>query len=96
MAARARLAAPLLAAALLLAACVSPVNRENYEKVQKGMSYTEVTALLGEPTESSGGGIGGLSATSATWKAKDGTVITVTFVNDKVTIKTFGKGGGTS
>jgi hypothetical protein len=73
-------------AALLLAACGSKISAENFERIQNGMSQKEVVALLGEPSESSAIGIGGLSGGMATWK--DGnTVISVQFVNDKVQAK---------
>ena len=38
----------LLLAACLLAAC-SKINAENYAKIRIGMSYPEVTAILGSP-----------------------------------------------
>ena len=39
----------LLALVVALAAC-SKVNVENYGKIEVGMSYEEVRAILGEPT----------------------------------------------
>jgi hypothetical protein len=79
-----RLAAIL--AAFLLSACGSRISAENFERIRNGMTQKEVVALLGEPTESSAIGIGGLSGGMATWK-EGNTVISVQFVNDKVQAK---------
>ncbi|MEM7016340.1 MAG: DUF3862 domain-containing protein [Pseudomonadota bacterium] len=68
-----------------LAAC-SKINQDNYNKVENGMTMEQVVAILGEPTEKSGGSIGGLSGSSATWKGEDMT-ISIQFVNDKVQLK---------
>lgn len=82
----------LLAAALVvLAACGSKVTQENFDKIKAGMTQEEVTALLGEPTESSGFSLGNLSGTSAVWKDKNG-AIHIQFVNGKVLSKQFVKG----
>jgi hypothetical protein len=70
-------------AALLLAACCSKITPENFERIGNGMTQAEVIAILGQPTETSAIGIGGLSGGMATWR--DGsTEISVQFVNDKV------------
>ena len=39
-----------VAAALLLLTGCSKVNKENYDKLKMGMEYTEVTTILGKPT----------------------------------------------
>jgi len=73
-------------AALLFAACGSKVSAENFERIRNGMTQKEVVAILGEPTETSAIGIGGLSGAMATWR--DGhTAISVQFLNDKVQAK---------
>jgi hypothetical protein len=73
----------------ILGACVSKINQENYEKIQKGMTLEEVKAIIGEPTESKSAGIGGLvSGTSAVWKG-DNMTIDIKFLNDKVQLKSF-------
>ena len=72
-----------LAAALFLGACGSKVSLENFERIQTGMTQKEVVAILGEPTETSAIGIGGLSGGMASWR-DGGTEISVQFVNDKV------------
>ncbi len=81
----------LLAALLfgLLVAC-SPVNQNNFDRIQNDMTMQQVTAILGQPTESSSLGVGPLSGTSAVWKGDKGT-ITIQFVNDKVKMKSFDK-----
>ncbi|WP_333844861.1 outer membrane protein assembly factor BamE domain-containing protein [Pelomicrobium sp.] len=82
----------LLAAVLVtLAACGAKVTQENFDKIKAGMTQEEVTALLGEPTESSGFSLGNLSGTSAVWKDRDG-AIHIQFVNGKVLSKQFVKG----
>ncbi len=70
-----------------LVACSSPVSQANYDKIQNGMSLTEVKAILGEPAETQTMGIGGLSGTSATWANDKGLKISIQFVNDKVQLK---------
>lgn len=84
----------LLLAAAALSGCDNKTraNDENYNQVKAGMTYQEVVDILGEPDEVSGGGgqvdgIGG-SARVATWNMANARKITITFVNDKVTVKT--------
>ncbi len=76
--------------ALCLVGCGSRVNQENFEKVQTGMTMAQVTAILGEPTESSSVDIAGISGTASTWKQGDVTV-TIQFVNGKVVAKQLSK-----
>ena len=73
-----------------LGGCSSKISRENYDKVQTGMTVAQVKEILGEPAETKSGGasvlgIGG-TASTLTWKAGDKT-ITLTFVNDQLTTK---------
>ena len=86
------LPALLLAVALLLAlaGCGTSYDQETYEKIQVNMTLKEVIALLGEPTESKGINLGGMSGTSATWKDDHGT-ISLQFINGKVKVKSFTK-----
>lgn len=79
-------------AALLLAACGSKVTAENFERIRSGMAQKEVVAILGEPTETSAIGIGGLSGGMATWR-EGNTEISVQFVNDKVQAKQLSREG---
>lgn len=50
----------------------------------------EVTAILGAPTSSESLSIAGVSGTSAVWKDKQNE-IDIQFLNDRMTVKTFGK-----
>jgi hypothetical protein len=68
---------------LALAACVSKLSPENYEKIKDGMTQQEVVAILGPSTESSGASLFGLSGTTTTWKGEK-TTISVQFLNEKV------------
>lgn len=77
--------------ALLLSACGSPVNQENFDRIRNGMTQQDVEAILGGPTESSSASFGGLSGGAATWKSRDAT-ITVQFVNGEVQFKQFQRG----
>ena len=76
----------LSTAALLIAACGSKISAENFERIKTGMTQQEVVALLGEPTETSAIGVGGLSGGTSAWR--DGnTTLSVQFLNDKVQAK---------
>ena len=55
------------------------------------MSLAQVTAILGEPTESSSVDVAVFSGTVSKWKAGDVT-ITIQFVNGKVVAKQLSKG----
>ena len=88
----------LLAVALSLVICLSlvscssyKISQENFEKVRTGMSLAQVTAILGEPTESSSVDVAVFSGTVSKWKA-GGITITIQFVNGKVVAKQFSKG----
>lgn len=74
---------------LCLLAC-SKVTADRYEQVKQGMSLDQVVSILGEPSASRSINIAGISGTAATWKTKDAE-ITIQFLNDQVTIKTFVK-----
>jgi chemotaxis signal transduction protein len=75
--------------AFLLAGVVgcNRVTRENYNKVQAGMTVQQVKDILGNPdeTKSAGASVLGISADKTTmiWKSGDKS-ITVTFVNEQV------------
>lgn len=76
---------------LCLAGCdASRLTQENFDKIHTGMTQAEVTAILGEPTESSSVDVAVFSGTASTWK-KDGTTITIQFANGKVVAKQFSK-----
>jgi hypothetical protein len=74
-----------------LAACQSRINKENYDKIQRGMTEEEVTAILGKPTDTASVEIGPVSGSSATWKGKEA-VITVKYLHGKVRAKGFTRG----
>jgi hypothetical protein len=80
----------LVICALCLMACGSRINQENFEKIQTGMSMSQVTAILGEPTESSSVDVAVFSGTVSKWQKGDVT-ITVQFVNGKVVAKQLSK-----
>jgi outer membrane protein assembly factor BamE (lipoprotein component of BamABCDE complex) len=80
----------LVLCAFCLAACGSRINQADFEKIQTGMTMAQVTAILGEPTESSSVDVAVFSGTVSTWKAGDVT-ITVQFVNGKVVAKQLSK-----
>ncbi|HKJ08962.1 MAG TPA: outer membrane protein assembly factor BamE [Gammaproteobacteria bacterium] len=79
-----------VALSMLLVACASKINQDNFSRIHTGMTMEQVQALLGKPTGSSSMALGGFSGTSATWKGSDGT-ITVQFLNDQVQAKQFSK-----
>lgn len=71
----------------------SKINQENYNKIQNEMTIAEVEAILGKSTSSNTDSIsipvlGSVSGKEAVWKDEK-TTITITFVNDKVKLKTY-------
>lgn len=71
----------LIAAAILLLAGCSKLNKENYGKLKMGMEYNEVTGILGSPdncTESMG-------TKSCIW-GDEAKHIKVKFVGDKTAL----------
>ena len=75
---------------LVASACGSKVSQGNFNKIQVGMTFEEVTAILGPSTESSSVQISGLSGTSSKWAGKEGT-IQIQFLNGRVRIKQFSR-----
>ncbi|NLX21354.1 MAG: outer membrane protein assembly factor BamE [Phycisphaerae bacterium] len=79
-----------MTAALLLGLGCSKVTSDNYDKIETGMTVTQVEQILGKGAEETGGAvaIGNLSgsAKTVTWVSGEKT-ITVTFANDKVVMK---------
>ncbi len=75
-----------IACSLLMVVGCSKTTQANFDKIHPGMSKTEVTKILGQPTEIKAVSIGGISGSSAVWKNKDKT-ITILFINDQVKIK---------
>jgi hypothetical protein len=70
--------------------CATQVNRENYERIETGMSAADVEKILGKPSETHGGGAGFsrflVEKETRTWKSGDKT-ITVEFGNGTVAYK---------
>jgi len=71
-----------------LLGCEARISQKNFDRVQKGMSMAEATAILGEPTTSSGLDVGLFSGAHATWEGEKGTIM-LQFLNGKVALKTF-------
>jgi hypothetical protein len=42
----------LIAALAILGGCGSKINKENYDKIEIGMTYDEVVSILGAPVQS--------------------------------------------
>ena len=78
--------ASLFLAIFSLAACSDPISRENYAKIETGMSQDQVLAVLGEPDDFNSVELGELSGGTARWQGKTQS-ISVTFTNDKVAFK---------
>lgn len=71
----------LFCLALIFAACQTDrVTKANYDKLSIGMSESEVTGILGEPSESSSVNLGPFSGTASKWVGKGGT-ISIQFLN---------------
>lgn len=70
----------LLVLAMLLAAC-NRLTMENFSKIKSGMSYEEVTAILGNPSKCSEA----LGIRICTWTAGSSSV-NVNFVGEKVVL----------
>ncbi|MGB6976454.1 MAG: DUF3862 domain-containing protein [Gammaproteobacteria bacterium] len=77
----------------VLAACSfsNKLTKENYDKIQPGMSYQQVIDILGTPKSADAITFGNLSGTSAIWQNKQIT-ISIQFFNDAVKIKSFTTG----
>ena len=67
-----------LIAVSLVVGC-SKINQENYDKIQMGMTYDEVEALLGTPAEAKDV----MGTKSCVW-GKAPATISIKFVGDKV------------
>jgi hypothetical protein len=72
---------------LFLSGCGSPISKSNYDRIETGMSISEVQGILGKGSEqaSSDASFGGISMNAKQMTWQDGNrIITVTFMNDKV------------
>jgi len=70
----------ITAALLLLISGCSKVTKENYDKIESGMSYDDVVKLIGKPEGCSEA----IGISSCLWK-NDGAVIDIKFISDQVT-----------
>lgn len=77
----------LLSIALALVGCAR-LTRANFDRIEEGMSYSEVVGILGEPDDSKSVGFGPLSASTATWE-DDQALISIQFVNERVKVRSF-------
>jgi len=82
---RLRRALPIVAA-LLLTACASKLTRDNWAKIQKGMSTAQVKALLGSPSETQSRTVAGFVGLTYIYH-KDDAEIKISFLDDHVTDK---------
>ena len=71
----------LALAALLLAAGCNKLTKENYDTLKMGMSYTEVSAILGKADNCSVT----LGITNCTWGKDKITNVNVVFLADRAT-----------
>jgi hypothetical protein len=85
----------LLIAGLFLVGCFDRLSQASFNKVQKGMTFEEVVAILGQPTDSKSVGVGPLSATSSKWSNAK-IEINIKFVNNKVQLKSLDTKSGPS
>jgi hypothetical protein len=85
------IAAALLGLVFVIVSGCSKVSKNNYDKIATGMTVSQVEGILGTGAEKAGvgGAIGKVAGSSKvmTWGG-DKKSITVTFVNDKVLVKT--------
>lgn len=79
----------LLAIILFVSACgIGRVTKSNYDKIQTGMSFSEVVEILGDDYEaSSDASFGGYSSSCYIWEGSFGANITIIFLNNKVYTK---------
>jgi hypothetical protein len=68
----------VIAVALLTVGC-SKISKENYDKIEVGMTYDEVVDILGTPDEASDA----IGTKSCAW-GTGAEVISIKFIGDKV------------
>lgn len=77
-------------ACVLVAGCGAKVSKSNFDKIADGMTVAQVEDILGKGAQEAGasGAIGNLTGSAKVMSWTDGEkTITVTFVNEKVTLK---------
>lgn len=77
---RTRLTALALAALLLATGC-NKLTKQNYDKLKTGMSYAEVTAILGKADSCSET----LGVSNCTWGKDEAKRVNIVFLADKAT-----------
>jgi len=86
---RKAIGAALLGLMLVLVGC-SKISKSNYDKIETGMSKSQVESILGKGTDQAGvsGAIGTITGSGGIVKWGDENKwITVTFANEKVVAK---------
>jgi hypothetical protein len=78
----------LISVCIIFTGCGSPINENNYDRIETGMAEMEVINILGEPTGSSDITVGPVSTTSSVWEGNQAQ-IAIQFVNGRVKIKNF-------
>lgn len=73
-----------------VAACDGRINRDNFDRIEEGMSRSAVIELLGEPDEQSSLGLGSFSGATLRWVDGDRS-IAVMFANDQVAFRSFSR-----
>lgn len=73
--------------AVVLIGCGGKPTQANYDKVQNGMTVSQVEGLLGPGAKQAGGMLGGLTGDVYQWKTPDSKTISVTFKDGKVVTK---------
>ena len=84
-----------VAVTLLLSACApNKATVDNYKKLDWTMTRDQVYSLLGQPTEANKRDTDpNGNTTIESWNGKDQDLITITFVNDKVAMKSMRSNG---
>lgn len=91
---RAKWLLPMVLSLLLAACSPSKATVENYQKLDWTMTREQVYEVLGSPSDSKArdGDVSG-NATIETWNGKDQDLITITFVDGKVALKSMRSNG---
>jgi hypothetical protein len=82
----------LIISILTIISCTNKINKENYDAITNGMTKSEVESILGKGESSASSNIDmgeygeNIHTEVLTWQ-KNMKVVTVTFSNDKVMIK---------
>lgn len=72
----------------MLISCTSSINKDNFDRIEPGMTFQQVVTLLGKPNSSSSLSIGEITGTTARWEHRNAK-ITIQFFNGVVKLKTY-------